>query len=118
MGKRDSKEFYKEIIMEKNFEKIVAWQYDGRTAIGVLNSDCCDNYVSVAVNYFMDSNMQEGWLWFADNIHTDEGTAVRPATDEEIQILIKALEKHNVKYEYDAKTKTIFDKEFYEVNNK
>ena len=56
--------------------------------------------------------MQEGWLWFADNIHADEGTAVRPATDEEIQILIKALDKHNVRYEYDAKTKTIFDKDF------
>ena len=50
MGKRNSKEFYKEIIMEKNFEKIVAWQYDGHIAIGVLNSVYCDNYISVAVN--------------------------------------------------------------------
>lgn len=104
--------------MEKKFNKIVAWQFDGRTAIGVLNDDYTDNFVSVAVNYFMDSNMQEGWLWYADDIHTDEGTAVRPATDEEIQTLIKALDEHNVPYEYDKETKTIFHKEFYELNNK
>lgn len=104
--------------MEKKFNKIVAWQFDGCTAIGVLNNDYTDNFVSVAVNYFMDSNMQEGWLWYADDIHTDEGTAVRPATDEEIQTLIKALDEHNVSYEYDKETKTIFHKEFYELNNK
>jgi hypothetical protein len=104
--------------MKKNFNKIVAWQFDGRTAVGVLNEDYTNNYVSVAVNYFMDSNMQEGWLWYADDIFTDEGTTIRPATDEEIQTLIKALDEHNVKYEYDAETKTIFDKGFYEVNNK
>lgn len=104
--------------MKKEFKKIVSWQFDGRTAIGVLNDDYTDNYVSVAVNYFMDSNMQEGWLWYADDIHTDKGTTVRPATDEEIQTLIKALDKHNHSYEYDKETKTIFDKKFYEVNNK
>lgn len=104
--------------MGKGFEKIVAWQFDGRTAVGVLHTDYCDNFISVAVNYFMDSNMQEGWLWYADAIYTDEGTTVRPATDEEIQILIKALDEHNVSYEYDKETKTIFHKEFYEINNK
>lgn len=104
--------------MKKGFKEIVAWQFDGRTAVGVLNNDYTDNYVSVAVNYFMDSNIEEGDLWYADDIHTDEGTSVRPATDEEIQTLISALDKRNVPYEYDKKTKTIFDKRFYEVNNK
>lgn len=100
--------------MKKRFNEIVAWQYDGRTAIGVLFESV--DFISVAVNYFMDSNIEEGGLWYADSIYKDEGTVVRPATDEEIQILIKALDAHKFVYEYDEETKTIFDVDMYKIN--
>ena len=103
--------------MKKGFEKIVAWQYDGWTAIGVLFDS--DEYVSVALNYKMDSNIQEGDLWYSDSIHTDEGTEVRPATDDEIKKLCKALDNHHVAYMYDEETKTILDYRayYYSYNN-
>lgn len=91
--------------MKKGFKEIVAWQYDGRTAIGVLYD--WDDYVSVAVNYFMDSNINEGDLWYMDSIYKDEGTEVRQATEVEVRTLIKALDEHKLHYAYDAKTNTI-----------
>ena len=91
--------------MKKGFEKIVAWQYNECTAIGVLYE--FDSYISVAVNYRMDSNMREYDLWFSDDIHVDKGTKLRYASDREIQMLINALEAHNVPYKYDKRTRTI-----------
>lgn len=97
--------------MKKGFKEIVAWQYDGRTAIGVLYD--WDDYVSVAVNYFMDSNIREGDLWYADSIYKDDGTEIRIATDVEIQTLIKALNEHRVPYAYDRETRTIRNYDVY-----
>lgn len=91
--------------MKKGFEKIVAWQYDGRTAIGVLHE--AYETISVAVNYRMDSNIKEGDLWYMDSIYKDEGTEIRLATDKEIQTLINALDDWKELYKYDAKTRTI-----------
>ena len=91
--------------MKKGFEKIVAWQFDGMTAIGVLFDS--DDFISVAVNYKMDSQIEEGDLWYSDAIYKDEGTMVRPATDAEIKTLCKALDDHHVAYMYDENTKTI-----------
>ena len=101
--------------MKKGFEKIVAWQYEGVTAIGVLQDS--DNFVSVALNYMADSQMKEGDLWYADTIYTDEGTSVRSATDEEIKKLLKALDAHHVAYEYDQETKRILDYKAYYYSN-
>lgn len=92
-------------MIKKGFEKIVAWQYDGRTAIGVLYD--WNDYVSVAVNYRMDSHIEEGDLWFMDDIHKDEGSEVRLATDSEIQRLLLALDNWGLSYKYDKKTKTL-----------
>lgn len=91
--------------MKKGFEKIVAWQYDGRTAVGVLYGSY--NYVSVAVNYFMDSNIREGDLWFMDDIHKDDNTELRLATEEEIQTLINALHDWDIPHKYDKATMTL-----------
>lgn len=91
--------------MKKGFNEIVAWQYDGCTAIGVLYD--WDEYISVAVNYRMDSNIREGDIWWMDDIHKDEGTEIRPATPAEVQTLINALDYWDVSYKYDKKTKTI-----------
>lgn len=101
--------------MKKGFEKIVAWQFDGMTAIGVLFDS--DDYISVAVNYKMDSQIKEGDLWYSDVIYKDEGTMVRPATDAEIKTLCKALDDHHVAYMYDEKTKTILDYKAYYYSN-
>ena len=97
--------------MKKGFNEIVAWQYDGRTAIGVLFES--DDFISVAVNYFMDSNIREGDLWYADSIYKDEDTEIRLATDAEIQTLVKALDEHKVPYTYDRKTRTIRNYDVY-----
>ena len=101
--------------MKKGFEKIVAWQFDGTTAIGVLFNS--DDFISVAVNYKMDSQIEEGDLWYSDAIYKDEGTMVRPATDAEIKTLCKALDDHHVAYMYDEKTKTILDYKAYYYSN-
>ena len=102
--------------MKKGFEKIVAWQYDGWTAIGVLFDS--DNFVSVALDYKMDSRIEKGDLWYSDSIYKDEGTEVRPATDEEIKKLCKALDDHHVDYMYDEESKTILDyKAYYHSHN-
>lgn len=101
--------------MKKGFEKIVAWQFDGMTAIGVLFDS--DDFISVAVNYKMDSQIEEGDLWYSDAIYKDEGTKVRPATDAEIKTLCKALDDHHVAYMYDEKTKTILDYKAYYYSN-
>lgn len=101
--------------MKKGFEKIVAWQFDGMTAIGVLFDS--DDFISVAVNYKMDSQIEEGDLWYSDSIYKDEGTMVRPATDAEIKTLCKALDDHHVAYMYDEKTKTILDYKAYYYSN-
>ena len=93
--------------MKKGFEEVVAWQYDGRTAIGILYSEFSNHYVSVAVNYFMDSSIRAGDLWIMDDIHKDDDTEIRLARNEEIQELIKALEYWNIPYEYDKDTRTI-----------
>ena len=93
--------------MKKGFKEIVAWQFDGRTAIGVLYDDFCEHYISVAVNYFMDSNIQEGDLLYMDDIHKDEDTEVRLANRDEIKTLIKALDKYGVKYKYNEEEQTI-----------
>lgn len=97
--------------MKKGFNEIVAWQYDGRTAIGVLFES--DDFISVAVNYFMDSNIREGDLWYADNIYKDENTEIRLATDAEIQTLIKALNEHKIPYAHDRETRTIRNYDVY-----
>lgn len=97
--------------MKKGFKEVVAWQYDGRTAIGVLFES--DDFISVAVNYFMDSNIREGDLWYADSIYKDEDTEIRLATDAEIQTLVKALDEHKVPYTYDRKTRTIRNYDVY-----
>ena len=99
--------------MKKGFKEVVAWQYDGRTAIGVLYDDYCEHFVSVAVNYFMDSNIREGDLWYADSIYKDDDTEIRLATDAEIQTLIKALNEHHVPYAYDRETRTIRNYDVY-----
>lgn len=83
--------------MKKGFEKIVAWQYDGCTAVGVLYGY---KFVSVAVNYRMDSNIEDGDLWFMDNIYTDKGFEIREATDSEIQKLLAALDDCGISYKY------------------
>lgn len=93
--------------MKKGFKEIVAWQYDGRTAIGVLCDDYCNHYISVAVNYFMDSNIQEGDLWYMDDIHKDDDGEIRLANNDEISTLINALNKHGVQYKYDKEERTI-----------
>lgn len=97
--------------MKKGFKKVVAWQYNECTAIGVLYE--FHNYISVAVNYRMDSNIEEGDLWLCDEIHTDDGAKIRYATDEEIQTLINALNVKNVPYNYDERTKTIRNYDVY-----
>lgn len=113
MGKRNSKEFYKEITMKRGFKEIVAWQYEGHTAIGVLYDDYCEHYISIAVNYYMDSNIREGDLWYADSIYKDEDTEIRLATKDEIQTLISALDNHRIPYKYDEDTMTIRCYDFY-----
>lgn len=101
--------------MNKGFEKIVAWQYNGWTAIGVLFES--DDFISVALNYKMDIQIKKGDIWYSDSICTDEGTSVRPASDEEIKMLCKALDDHHVPYEYDEETKTILNYQAYYYSN-
>lgn len=99
--------------MKKGFKEVVAWKFDKHTAIGVLYDDYFEHFISVAVNYFMDSNIREGDLWYADNIYKDENTEIRLATDAEIQTLIKALDEHKIPYTYDRKTRTIRNYDVY-----
>lgn len=91
--------------MKKGFEEIVAWQYDGWTAIGVLYGS--NDYISVAVNYRMDSNIRKGDIWWVDGIYKDEGTEVRFANAEEVKQLIDSLDIRGIKYKFDRKTWTI-----------
>lgn len=69
---------------------VVTWQYDGMQAIGIVDGY---SYISVALNYKMDSNIKEGDLWYYDDIYTDEGSDVRLATMSERFALIMALHK-------------------------
>lgn len=98
-------------MTKKGFERIVAWRYEGHTAVGVLYKS--EDFISVAVGYFMDSNIKECDLWFMDSINKDEGTGIRPATDLEIERLVNALDGWKIPYKYDKKTKTIRNYDVY-----
>lgn len=88
---------------------VVTWQYDGMQAIGIVDGY---SYVSVALNYKMDSNIKEGDLWYYDDIYTDEGSNVRLATMSERLALIMALHKRGKHFVcYDDKMKLISETE-------
>ena len=72
--------------------RIVSWPFAGVTATGAIDKR---GYVIVAVNYKMDSNIEEGDLWYADELYTDDipeqdWSKVRYATKEETEKLVNA----------------------------
>lgn len=74
--------------------RVVAWPFSGETVIGVIDSA---GYVVVALNYKMDSNVEKGDLWYADELYTNaedlttDWNLVRPATEAEKTQLLLAL---------------------------
>ena len=78
-------------VSEEKF-RIVSWPFGGVTATGLVDDT---GYVIVAVDYKMDSNVEEGDTWLADTLYTEDipesdWSKVRPATDVEQLKLIKA----------------------------
>lgn len=72
---------------------VVAWTWQGWRAVGII-SEYGFPEVSIAVDYKQDSNVCKGGLWYADEIHCDEGTVVEPARASECKKLIKAFYEH------------------------
>lgn len=80
----------------KVFKKddIIAWTYNGHRAVGVVESSSKERtQISVAVDYFMDSNVREGELWYADVVYFDTKGEPTLATKAEMTKLIFALIK-------------------------
>lgn len=73
---------------------IIAWTYNGHRAVGVVESSSKEcTQISVAVDYFMDSNVREGELWYADTVYFDKQGEPSLATKAEMNKLIFALIK-------------------------
>ena len=88
--------------------RIVAWPFDGQTAIGVVDGT---GYVIYAVNYRMDSNVKEGDTWLSDTLYTndipeEDWDLVREASVNEKLLLLGALTREN---SYDSLDKLILD---------
>lgn len=82
----------------KQESRIVSWPFRGWTATGVVDKN---GYLMVAVDYKMDSNVEKGDLWVADelytnDIHEQDWSLVRPATAKEINNLLLALGKEHL----------------------
>jgi hypothetical protein len=73
-----------------NFEdgQVIAWDFMGMTAVGLVDGK---EWVKIAVDYKMDSQIEEGDTWVCDNVYTDEDSEVRLANDDEVCKLFKAL---------------------------
>ena len=84
---------------ESNQEsRIVSWPFHGWTATGIVDKK---GYLIVAVDYKMDSNVEKGDLWVADELYTNDipqqdWSLVRPATEKEIHNLLLALGKEHL----------------------
>lgn len=71
---------------------IIAWTYNGHRAVGVVESSSKEcTRISVAVDYFMDSNVRDGELWYADTVYFDPQGEPSLATKAEMTKLIFAL---------------------------
>lgn len=75
---------------------IIAWTYNGHRAVGVVESSSKEcTRISVAVDYFMDSNVRDGDLWHSDTVYCDAmgepSIAPSIATKAEMTKLIFAL---------------------------
>lgn len=73
-----------------NFEdgQVIAWDYDGMTAVGLVDGE---EWVKIAVDYKMDSQIEEGDTWVCDHVYVDDDSEVRLANDDEVCKLFKAL---------------------------
>ena len=96
--------------------QIVTWEYNGHKAIGAIAYDG-EAYEAIAVNYFRDSQFDEGDIWLMDEIYVGndyktwriaEDEDISRATDNEINQLLKALKKYSVEYKYDSKNKILY----------
>ena len=66
--------------------QIVTWEYNGHKAIGVIAYDG-EAYEAIAVNYFRDSQFDEGDIWLMDEIYVgNDYKTCRIAEDEDISI--------------------------------
>lgn len=73
---------------------IIAWTYNGHRAVGVVESSSKEcTRISVAVDYFMDSNVRDGDLWHSDTVYCDAMGEPSIATKAEITKLVFGLIK-------------------------
>lgn len=77
---------------------IIAWTYNGHRAVGVVESSSKEcTRISVAVDYFVDSNVRDGDLWHSDTVYCDAmgepSIAPSIATKAEITKLVFGLIK-------------------------